>query len=408
MTHKILAIDDHPQTLDIIIITLQQHGYLTIGSNAPLEAMSIAEKERPDLILLDMNMPILNGKELCRRFRAHPDFANVPIIMFSAEAAEKLAGFEAGADDFLVKPTDPVEMIERIEAVLESRAGKAQTEGDPATEVALQAEATGDPGDEQAPPEMDHVAPSSNCRLVAVLGVRGGAGTTTVAINLAASAAEAGYPTVLVDHDVRQGHVGLYLKVKGAGGINALARLPDHQLVRQLPQALVSYHENLKLLIANPDLGGRYPTLSADQMNNILGALMQSNRCIVIDLGREVSEVGRVVLDKADEVIVCVRPERVALSAARGLLRQLEKLLPFGTALRILYISNVGGMNLPQSSVEAFLGHPVLAELPALPQEMGRALNQGIPFVQLYPESSVANWFRRLAEQFAEARKVGT
>ncbi|MEJ2748165.1 MAG: response regulator [Anaerolineae bacterium] len=120
MTYKILAVDDHPETLDIVVITLKQYGYDVVSTTLPREALKLAEAEKPDLVLLDVNMPEISGLEVCRRLRANPDLATVPIIMFTAEDEpyQKLAGFDAGADDYLTKPTDPEEMIARIEGIL--------------------------------------------------------------------------------------------------------------------------------------------------------------------------------------------------------------------------------------------------------------------------------------------------
>lgn len=124
MAYKILAIDDHPETLDIIVTTLRSNGYKVVGSQSPLKGLSLAEKMQPDLVLVDMNMPEIDGKEVCRRLRAHPQLSTVPIIMFTAEAEayQKVEGFDAGADDYLTKPTEPEEMIARIEAMLASAA----------------------------------------------------------------------------------------------------------------------------------------------------------------------------------------------------------------------------------------------------------------------------------------------
>jgi CheY-like chemotaxis protein/MinD-like ATPase involved in chromosome partitioning or flagellar assembly len=406
MTYKILTVDDHPQTLDIVIITLQQHGYLTVGTNSSVEAVSIAEKENPDLILLDMNMPEVNGLEVCRRLRSHPQLKEIPIIMFSAEAAEKLAGFEAGADDFLVKPTDPDEMISRIESLLESGTG-AQSRGAngpsgvEAELVKSEAVAEG-VGTGLASPE-----PPPKGRLIGIIGARGGAGATTLATNLALSSAQLGYATTLVDLDMAQGHVGLYLKMKMSGGLNALASLSDLQLAQKVPEALVHYRKNLRLLLAAPNMNGHYRTPAAEQIEIILGALEGLNRCVITDLGRELTAATRVALWEADEVIVCLRPERVALSSARRLLHHIREIVPAGTPIRPLIFGITGGMSLPKSSAEEYLGLQVAATIPARPQEMNRALNQGAAFVQLYPNSKVAKWFRWFARQLVLTGEAG-
>jgi two-component system OmpR family response regulator len=398
MTQKILAIDDHPQTLDIVIITLQRHGFRAIGSNAPLQAISLAEQEQPDLVLLDMNMPGINGKELCRQFRAHPKFREIPIIMFSAEASEKLASFQVGADDFLVKPTDPDELIARIETLLRRASGADGTKAStPSVSPGAGAAADAQREDTQ-PPTISPQRPLDR-RMIAVLGVRGGSGTTTLAINLAFSAAELGYTTTLVDLDTLQGHVGLYLKAKAIGGVNALSGLKDNQLRQQIPGMLLRQSEKLHLLLTKPNLDDRHSRPSADQAAIMASALMQQNQCVVADLGHEITGVTRAILDGADQVIVCLRSERVSLSIARALLGGLKRSLYDHTSLRIVLVGTVGGMNLPRNAVERFLGHRLLAMIPALPKEMMQAMNNGVAFVQLYPKASLTQLYRRLARR---------
>lgn len=401
MAHKILAIDDHPQTLDIVIITLQQNGYLAIGSNSPREAITLAEQEQPDLVLLDMNMPEIDGKELCRQFRAHPKFADIPIIMFSAEASEKLASFQVGADDFLVKPTDPDELIARIEALLEAPDGTGSSKEivstQPSDASPMAEERQGGAATAFIPPQPRH-----DKRLIAVLGVRGGSGATTMATNLAVCVAGTGRATTLVDLDLQQGHIGIYLKIKAIGGINMLSLLQDSQLRQRLPQLLVRYNDNLNLLLTKPNLYGRHPKPSPAQMAIVLDTLMRPGNCVVVDLGHEITNVAGTVLDGADQVIVCLRPERISLSIAKGLMSQLRKSLYEHTTLRAVMFATVGGMNLPRDAVERFLGHPLLAVIPPQPREMTQATNKGVPFVQLYPQANVAKLYQLLAQELVK------
>lgn len=127
MAYKILVIDDHPETLSIIQRVLQQQGYQVLGARSGFRGLTLAESENPDLVMVDGMMPEMDGWEVCRRLRATPKLAKIPIIMFTAvdEAEQKLAGFDAGADDYLTKPTEPDELVERVKTILDNRTPNA-------------------------------------------------------------------------------------------------------------------------------------------------------------------------------------------------------------------------------------------------------------------------------------------
>src|SRR4030065_542814 len=120
MADKILIIDDDIDTLKLVGLMLERQGYeITVASNGAV-GLSKAAAERPQLILLDVMMPDLDGYEVTRRLRSDPTMAQIPIIMFTAKTMvdDKVAGFEAGVDDYLTKPTHPAELTAHVKAVL--------------------------------------------------------------------------------------------------------------------------------------------------------------------------------------------------------------------------------------------------------------------------------------------------
>src|SRR3989338_9224510 len=156
MPEKILIVDDDLDTLKLVGLILQRQGYSIIAANGGQQALAKAAAEPPDLILLDLMMPDLYGYEVTRRLRAEPALAHIPIIMFTAKTMldDRVAGFEAGADDYLTKPTHPAELVAHVKALL----GRVQAARDPAA---------GDLG-----------------RLVGVISAKGGVGAPTVAVNV--------------------------------------------------------------------------------------------------------------------------------------------------------------------------------------------------------------------------------
>lgn len=118
--HRILLIDDDPLMRQIVRTTLVKDGYEISEASSGEEGLARAKANRPDLILLDVMMPDLDGFEVCHRLRSFPLTVNVPIIMLTAlgDMNDKVLGMQMGADDYITKPFDPREMRSRIEAHL--------------------------------------------------------------------------------------------------------------------------------------------------------------------------------------------------------------------------------------------------------------------------------------------------
>jgi two-component system alkaline phosphatase synthesis response regulator PhoP len=117
---KILIVDDESDILDLLEYNLEKEGYEVIKAMDGEEAIKRAEKEKPDLILLDIMMPKLDGIETCRRIREIPDLQQVYVVFLTARSEEysELAGFEAGADDYIPKPIKPRVLMSRIRAIM--------------------------------------------------------------------------------------------------------------------------------------------------------------------------------------------------------------------------------------------------------------------------------------------------
>src|SRR5512135_511445 len=120
VAQKILVVDDDRDSLKLIGLMLQRRGYQISVAQTGAQALVKAENESPDLIILDVMMPDIDGYEVCRRLRVNPQTARLPIIMFTAktQVTDKVAGFQAGADDYLTKPTQPRELFGHVKAVL--------------------------------------------------------------------------------------------------------------------------------------------------------------------------------------------------------------------------------------------------------------------------------------------------
>lgn len=117
---KILLVDDEQDILDILSYNLEKEGFATVSAQNGKEAIKKAKKEKPDLIILDVMMPEMDGMETCQNLREIPSLKDTLIVFLSARAEDysQIAGYDAGADDYITKPIRPKVLISKVKAIL--------------------------------------------------------------------------------------------------------------------------------------------------------------------------------------------------------------------------------------------------------------------------------------------------
>jgi phosphate regulon transcriptional regulator PhoB len=116
----ILVIDDEKDLIELVRYNLEKEGYDVIAAADGQSGLDVVKRHRPDLVVLDLMMPGLDGLQVCQQLRADPRAGRIPVIMLTAKAteADRVVGLELGADDYITKPFSPREVVARVKAVL--------------------------------------------------------------------------------------------------------------------------------------------------------------------------------------------------------------------------------------------------------------------------------------------------
>lgn len=128
--HKVLVVDDEPDIVEMLTYNLEKEGYQVKTANDGQSAVEKAKKFKPDLILMDIMMPGMDGVEACRQIKETPDLVNIFIIFLTARNEEysEIAAFEVGADDYLTKPIKPRALMSRIDAYFRRKTKKLKSD----------------------------------------------------------------------------------------------------------------------------------------------------------------------------------------------------------------------------------------------------------------------------------------
>jgi len=126
---KILVVDDEPDALDLVSFNLKQAGFEVVTADNGVEAIKRAREVLPDMILLDLMLPEVDGLEVCKTLRRDVNTASIPIIMLTAKAAEidRILGLELGADDYVTKPFSPRELVLRVKNLIKRKSEPADS-----------------------------------------------------------------------------------------------------------------------------------------------------------------------------------------------------------------------------------------------------------------------------------------
>lgn len=370
MPEKILIVDDDIDSLKLIGLMLQKRGYQISAANTGTQALTKAAEENPNLIILDVMMPDLDGYEVCRRLRAEPDTENTPIIMFSAKSQveDKVLGFEAGADDYLAKPTHPAELVSRVRALLASRAAASGS--------------------------------VHKAVVVAMLAAKGGVGTSTLAMNVAAALSQK-IDAVLVDFRPGMGSIGLELGFSRSTGIANLAnRHPDSLDAQMIESELVLHSSGLRLLLSSAHAAEAQMRLNPEVAEAIVRQLAMMTDVVIMDLGCGLTELSRELVMAADQTVVVVEPQRTGLLMTRELVRALSEFKLGPEQLGVVLVNRVqSDVEIKWQEAEQLIDHELMAVISPAVELAFQAAEAGTPMILHQPNSVAANQFSRLADE---------
>lgn len=379
MAEKILIIDDDVDTLKLVGLMLERQGYrIAVASNGTL-GISRAAVEKPDLILLDVMMPDLDGYEVTRRLRSDPALAHIPIIMFTAKSMvdDKVAGFEAGVDDYLTKPTHPAELTAHVKAVL-SRVTSAK-----------------------APPEPSR--DRERARVVAFLGARGGAGTTTLALNSAVVFHGGGQDVILAEFNPGRGSLALDLNIPNPMGLaNLLSRSLKDIHLRSIDAELVGHRTGLRLLLASARPRETELEQAVPQMEAVLNHLLTMATLVVLDLGAGLRPYIVPVANHCDRIVLVTEPIHPSNLIARGLIDELASSGVSRHKLSLALLTRERtSLQIPWQQMAADLGVDLAGLISPAPEQAHQAAQNGAPLVLLHPDTLVGDQIRKLAGHLA-------
>ncbi len=305
MAEKILIIDDDLDTLRLVGLMLQKQGYSIMAASSGAQGLQMAFESPPDLILLDVMMPGMDGYEVARQLRANGLTVNIPILMFTAKSQldDKVTGFEAGADDYLTKPTHPSELQAHVKALL-ARSSKVKVN----------------------PPTSPTESPAY---LIGVLAARGGLGVTSVSSNLAVAIHKTlNLPVILAEFRPGQGTLAYDLSLNKTTGLVELLTLPQPtQITRsEVKQRLIIHPSGLDILVASPQPKDGILQSKVEYFEVLLNRLRYLSKYVIVDLGSGLGPLSQKLIGAFSELLIIVEPFDHSLQQSRALIDDLVAL----------------------------------------------------------------------------------
>jgi pilus assembly protein CpaE len=377
MAEKILIIDDDVETLRLIGIMLQRQGYQTVTASGGDDGVALAKAELPDLIILDIMMPEVNGYTVARHLRAEPTTTDTPILMFTAKSQidDKVAGFEAGADDYLTKPVHPVELVAHVKALLARR--------------------TTTPSEK--PPQKKQGF------IMGILGAKGGIGTSSMALNLAIAMHEKSDVEVIGAEIIPgKGIWSTELGLTDYQGLDSILRSKSGEITPEyVEKNLNRTLFGIKLLLSSPLFSPYSFSENSKKIGLLVDTLAKLAKITVLDLGIPNHESLIEIIEKCDQIIVLTESFPVSVERTKNIL---SKLTDFGFGknklLQVVSYNRVrADIQLTQPQIQEKIGVLPMIAIPSAPEQAYQAAIHFQPLIRIQPESLVSQQFYRLADQ---------
>lgn len=350
----ILVIDDDLDLQQMLRLMLQRGGYKVVTTGDGPDGLTKAKALKPDMSIVDVMMPGMNGYQVVRKMREDPELGSMAILILTARAqpVDREAAIAAQADDYMPKPFAPNELLAKVNELMANRATS------------------------QGPSKKS----------VAIFSLRGGVGATSVAVNLALAYQSKGQHVCLVDLKRGPGHVALQLR------LNAKTNWVDWANGNEATndsvfKSLTKHDSGLEVMTAPIMPAMNLPPL--DRITTLLAALEGKFANVVIDLPSAWTPLTFATIVAIDIVWLVVAPEVGSLQSTVGALRAMKaaKIADEKIELIANQIMPKPGLALP--AMEKALGHGFKGRLP-YDESQNAALGQGAPLMLSQPDSPLA------------------
>jgi pilus assembly protein CpaE len=375
-----LIIDDDIDTLKLVGIMLERKGFRILASTTGKKGLQFAKDEIPDLVLLDIMIPDINGYEIARTIRSSPETESIPIIMFTARSQvdDKVEGLEAGADAYITKPARPRELFAQVNSILK-----------------------------RAPQRVSgtQAAALEKGKLIGIISSKGGIGISTLAINLAIEMHnQSGKEILLSDFRPGQGTISLELEVQNTAGMVKLLEEEDPDMISELiSDTILDHKTGIKTLLSSHHPSDSKYSGHIDHYVEIAKNLVTIADYAVLDLGPSLTPITSRVLPECDKILICLEPSPGNILQTRILIQDLINYgIGEGRFLIVLINRQRSGVQLSWEQAENQLERKIDQIFTPVPELAYQAAATNTPMIQRAEDSMTAEQFQDLAKLVLE------
>lgn len=376
---RVLLIDDEQFYFKLIRNALKAANYELEYAKSSSEGLSKIASFAPELLIIDLKLPEMDGFQILERLRRDPKFSYIPVIVITSkdELSEKLKAFELGADDYVVKPFQPEELVARMGIL--ARRGKAM-------QIAQQ--------------EATKSAPATT---ITVHSLRGGLGCSSIAVNLGLAFQKLwGKQTLLVDGVLTAGQVALMLDAKPTATWENLVGVETANFDDAVVSEMMCAHKSGIRYIAAP----RYPiaadTFTHETLQIFIEKVKSQNDYVIVDTAHDFSDMTIHMLSMASTILLVMAPELASLRTAMSAIEIYDRLgLPLDR-VRLALNNNSSNPAIKQAQLEKVLRRPIDFVLPFEAGEVNRALNFGQPFILTNPDLPICLVLEKMAYEMSD------
>jgi pilus assembly protein CpaE len=384
---RVLIVDDVQETRDNIRRMLQFESIIEVIGTAQngREAIDAAIHDKPDVVIMDINMPDIDGISATELIRKKVPFTQIIVLSVQSDPGYMRRAMLAGARDFLTKPP----MIDDLVSAVK-RAG--QMAFDERAKSAVQY-----PGLNGESPQTGRQLPLQKGKIIVVYSPKGGVGTSTIAVNLAAALLQGDSKVILVDGNLQYGDVAVLLNEQGKNNLIDLTQRVE-ELDPEIIEEVVVKHSSSNLnILACPPRPELAESITGEQFGTVLQYIRQIYNYVVVDTASYLTEVVQTAIENADQIILVTTQDIPSIKSCNLFISLASAI---GIKNRLMFVMNRYDKRLKISpeKVGGSLHQEIVMAIPYEEKAIPNSVNRGVPFVLENKTLPVSKNFLSLAE----------